>query len=488
MSWINNTQKAINFIENNLLENISADDVSKHINSSTDYFQKTFNIVTGLSVSEYIRNRRLTLAGEELKNTQAKVINLSLKYGYDSPDSFTKAFTRFHGITPTSAKVSSENLKYFFPLTIKIYIKGGFGMSRKIIPNIPNIGYYGSETDFGVNLLAATFSIAGTPMDRAELAFYSGMANHFCWIENNWVESRGCECFGNNNETLFEEELRLLKIIGWSAKYVIVNRDKDGQMLNTNEEQIKRDFVESIDKGYPILTRRTNNHRYSIIIGYEDDGDKIVCKEAVDAEGGGGEHKDAETFVHENWQHVILDYIMLKERLEPIPERQRILEQLKLITAHARRTDKIHNDKFDYGISSGETAWEAYLSMLEHEDLSALPLSDGKYSLNNYLGVYCDGLCQIWERHAALPYYRSLAEKYPEWRDELEIAVAALDECSKYGGFLWSQGITFEGEGLEKFRDPATRKILADEGRKAMQKDMEAIEQFEKILEKEGLL
>ena len=99
MKWINDTQNAINFIESNLLENINADDVSKYINSSTDYFQKTFHIVTGLSISEYIRNRRLTLAGEELKNTQAKVIDVSLKYGYDSPDSFTKAFTRFHGVT-----------------------------------------------------------------------------------------------------------------------------------------------------------------------------------------------------------------------------------------------------------------------------------------------------------------------------------------------------------------------------------------------------
>ena len=133
----------------------------------------------------------------------------------------------------------------------------------------------------------------------------------------------------------------------------------------------------------------------------------------------------------------------------------------------------------------GFAAWEAYLYMLEHEDLSSLPLSGGEYSVNNYLGVYCDGLCEIWERHAGLPFYRSLAEKYPEWREELNTAVAALDECSKYGGFLWSQGFAFEGEGLEKFRDPAARKILADEGRRAMQKDIEAIEQFEKILQKE---
>ncbi len=356
-------------------------------------------------------------------------------------------------------------------------------MSRKIIPNIPEIGYDGNETDFGVNLLAATFSIAGTKMDRAELAFYSGMANHFCWVEGDWVRSRGCECFGCINETPFQEELRLLRIMGWSAKYVHVSRGENGKMLNTDGVQIRCDIVESIDKGYPILSRRTTNRRYCIIMGYGDDGDTIVSKEAVDGEDGG--HRDAETFTHEKWQDVILDYIALKERLEPVPERRRVLEQLKLIAARARRTDKIRGY-----MSSGIAAWEVYLYMLEHEDLSSLPLGGhdhaGKDSVWLRLGICCDGLCQVWGRHAALDHYRSLAEKFPEWREELNAAAAALDECSKYGGFLWTQGIKFEGEGLEKFRDPAARKVLADEGRRAMRKDMEAIEQFERILEKEN--
>ena len=94
MNWIDDTQKAIHFIENNLLENISADDVSNYIHSSADYFRRTFNIVTGLSISEYIRNRRLSLAGEEIKNTQAKIIDVSLKYGYESVKLNPKTFFR----------------------------------------------------------------------------------------------------------------------------------------------------------------------------------------------------------------------------------------------------------------------------------------------------------------------------------------------------------------------------------------------------------
>lgn len=104
------------------------------------------------------------------------------------------------------------------------------------------------------------------------------------------------------------------------------------------------------------------------------------------------------------------------------------------------------------------------------------------------MGVYCDGLCQIYAREQGLPYYRSLIERFPEWKEELTAAADALDICWKYAGFWHESGLRFNKESYERFRTPEMRKILADEGRKAMQKDMEATEQFEKILKKEGLI
>ena len=479
MNWINDIQNAINFIENNLLENINADDVSKHIHSSSDYFQRVFNIVAGLSISEYIRNRRLTLAGDEIKNTQAKIIDVSFKYNYDSPDSFTKAFTRFHGITPTAVRLSSDNLKHFFPLSIDIYIRGGFGMERKIIPNIPDVNYDGNEVDYTFNLLVSIFSGAGDKTELPELAVYSGMANRFVWIPGSW--SRGCECLGSIDETPYEDIVRLLKTFGWEAKCIRVLRDKQGKPLNTDNEQIKKDFIDSIDRGFPIMSLSTKNHRFNAVIGYENGGSTIVCKEGID---GANNERLSETVSRDTWEDTITDYILLKEKNEIAPERIRFLELLKLIVYRARRTDKIDSKTMQISSANvGFAAWEAYLHMLEHEDLSELPA--GK--VGDILGQYCDGLCQIWGRNGGLPYYRSLVERFPEWKSELEIAINALDECSKYGGFLWSQNIGWEGAGLEKFRSKEGRKILADEGQRAMQKDMEAIEQFEKILQKEGL-
>ena len=92
MNWINIVQKSLNYIEDHLLENLNAEMVAKSMFTSSAYFQKIFRIVTGFTVSDYIRNRRLSLAGEEFATSRIKVIDAALKFGYESPESFTKAF------------------------------------------------------------------------------------------------------------------------------------------------------------------------------------------------------------------------------------------------------------------------------------------------------------------------------------------------------------------------------------------------------------
>ncbi len=100
MDWINDVQKSINFIEENLLSELSVDSIADHIYSSASNFQKAFNVITGYSIGEYVRNRRLTLAAEELLQSDKSVLDVAFKYGYETPESFSKAFKRFHGINP----------------------------------------------------------------------------------------------------------------------------------------------------------------------------------------------------------------------------------------------------------------------------------------------------------------------------------------------------------------------------------------------------
>ena len=96
MEWAEAISAAINYIESHITDNITLYDVANHVNISPFYFQKGFSILCGYSIAEYVRNRRMALAGKELITSDITVIELAMKYGYDSPDSFTKAFSRFH--------------------------------------------------------------------------------------------------------------------------------------------------------------------------------------------------------------------------------------------------------------------------------------------------------------------------------------------------------------------------------------------------------
>lgn len=133
MEWMDAIEKAIGYIEDHITEELSVDKIAAYVNFSPFYFQKGFSLLCGFTIAEYIRKRRLALAGSELVSTDVKVIDVALKYGYDSPDSFTKAFTRFHGITPAMARREEATLKAFAPLKIQLTLKGGYLMDYRIM-------------------------------------------------------------------------------------------------------------------------------------------------------------------------------------------------------------------------------------------------------------------------------------------------------------------------------------------------------------------
>lgn len=133
MEWMAIIGNSIQYMEDHITEDITVESVAKSVGVSSFYFQKGFAMLCGFSVSEYIRNRRLALAGNDLLVTDEKIIDIAMKYGYDSPDSFTKAFTRFHGVTPTAVRKDDVLLKSFAPLKIKISLEGGYLMDYKIV-------------------------------------------------------------------------------------------------------------------------------------------------------------------------------------------------------------------------------------------------------------------------------------------------------------------------------------------------------------------
>lgn len=134
MDWVTGIQKAIDYIEAHLTDDggIDYEIVAQQSFSSSYHFQRVFSTLCGYTLGEYIRNRRLTLAGAELASGKIKVIDAALKYGYESPDSFSKAFQKFHGITPSQARTNDAVLKSFSRLVLKISLEGGSTMDYRI--------------------------------------------------------------------------------------------------------------------------------------------------------------------------------------------------------------------------------------------------------------------------------------------------------------------------------------------------------------------
>lgn len=133
MGWTECISDAVRYIEENITEELTIEEIAKQEMVSPFYFQKGFAMLCGFTVGEYIKKRRLTLAGSELVSTNEKIIDIALKYGYDSPDSFTKAFIRFHGATPSSVRKGETMIKSFASLKIKLTLEGGYIMDYKIV-------------------------------------------------------------------------------------------------------------------------------------------------------------------------------------------------------------------------------------------------------------------------------------------------------------------------------------------------------------------
>ena len=132
MEWLKRLNAAIDYIESNLDNDISYDEAARIACCSSVYFQRIFSYVSGISLSEYIRRRRMTQAAFELQRTDEKVINIALKYGYTSPTSFNRAFQSVHNITPSAARNIGSTLNAYPAIRFAVKVTGGDAMSYHI--------------------------------------------------------------------------------------------------------------------------------------------------------------------------------------------------------------------------------------------------------------------------------------------------------------------------------------------------------------------
>ncbi len=137
MDWIKSLGKSIDYIEENLDGTIDLKEAAGRMNVSEFYFHKIFTLVCGITPGEYVRNRKLAKAGSELVSENEKIIDIALKYGYDTPEGFARAFTRFHGASPRAVRAGEAPVRLYAPLRVSITMKGGISMNYRIIEKEP---------------------------------------------------------------------------------------------------------------------------------------------------------------------------------------------------------------------------------------------------------------------------------------------------------------------------------------------------------------
>lgn len=133
MDSLANLNRALQYIEDHLEEDIDVREAARLAQCSDYHFSRMFSFLAGISLSEYIRRRRLTLAAFELQAGDLRIVDVAVKYGYTSADAFSRAFQVLHGITPSSVRSHAPSLVAYPRMTFQLTIQGGNAMNYRIV-------------------------------------------------------------------------------------------------------------------------------------------------------------------------------------------------------------------------------------------------------------------------------------------------------------------------------------------------------------------
>ena len=277
MDWIQSVQRALNYIEANMLdEDLNIETVAKQAYSSGANFQRVFGIIAGVTIADYIRCRRLTLAGRELAESGVRVIDAALKYGYDTPDSFAKAFARFHGITPSEAKNNPKNLKCFSPIFLRIEIRGGFNVSTKLISNLTPIANSWQGENYHFNGAARYVMGCLGEMALADYSLIAGITG------DTFTQFYPLGDNGYKSDSASGYYLGLQKIDIVFDKLGYASETFSEREFQTNYDYYIKKITASIDRGVPVIWHRRGPT--AAIVGYETDGGAFLYLDGLNKE------------------------------------------------------------------------------------------------------------------------------------------------------------------------------------------------------------
>lgn len=210
MNWFKRLQNVFAYIEDHLLEDLDSKMISKNAFTSEFHFQRMFYAITDMSLWDYIRKRRLTLAASKLLQSDQKIIDIALEFGYESPESFSRAFKKIHGVSPSQVRKEGKTLVAYPPLSIQISIKGDQQMEYRLekkesftIKGISKKVSTENEENFKVIprfwdqvLNDGTFE---KMMETSESKISYGVCTEFDESSKSFIYSIGVDDFGQNS-------------------------------------------------------------------------------------------------------------------------------------------------------------------------------------------------------------------------------------------------------------------------------------------------
>jgi len=240
--WVDKIQQAVDFIEDNLFEPINAEAVGRAIHYAPSSFSNFFSAVTGYSVGEYIRFRRLTEAAKRLIKEDASVTDMAFDCGYETVEAFSKAFKRFAGCPPSQLAKSGSGFRGFSPITIHFSLEGGFSMTRNFIPGMQKVDWSDTkrQNEF-VNSVLSALGALGESLSYDYVCAVSG-----CALRTSFsVPSTDLWNHGNYHVSMAPIILEhTFKMLGYKASCCASSDYETDRDLITN----------SIDRGVPVVT------------------------------------------------------------------------------------------------------------------------------------------------------------------------------------------------------------------------------------------
>ena len=397
MDWVQRINKALAYIDDNLASEISHDEISRITLTPASLFQRFFMAVAGVTLTEYIRRRKLTCALSDLQKSNAGVTETAFKYGYESSNAFYIAFKRLYGISPTESRKSGAVLKsydrIYFNLTIS-YVKGENDM---VLLNVDTFRY----TEPLYEAARIVLNSMGADFSPEYILGISGAA---------FLISGGCPSRPTCANEMWTTDF--LRLLGFEIEEHPCFDENGNDITDQMIEAVKK----HIDDGKPALVWHAfSAAEFDVVCGYDEDAGHFI--------GRGSVHGNGDEYAREPWDRAktcdicpAFGAVLIKGKIADFDKTQLEVSSIKQAVRHGRQ--KLAADAMPHEANGIEFY---HMWATEYG-------TEGKE--RGVADAYCYDVFSS-ARKAGVVYLRQLADGYgasnPDARDKLHYAAASFE-------------------------------------------------------------